>query len=59
MKGLDKYDVGSNYDQSFMYYTDALAMIYYKQKKYQEAFDEQSKLIHFDFLDDSNRERYV
>ena len=59
MKNLDKYDEQANYDHTFMFYTDALAMILYKQKKYQQAFDEQSKLINFDFIDDSNRERYV
>ncbi|GGP04031.1 hypothetical protein GCM10010992_14720 [Cloacibacterium rupense] len=56
---LNEYDAQSNYDQKFMFYTDALGMILYKQKRYQEAFAEQSKFINFDFIDDSNRERYV
>lgn len=59
INNLGKYEDKSDYDQTFMYYTDALGMVLYKQKKYQEAFDEQSKLINFDFIDDSNLERYV
>ena len=59
MNNLSKYEVKSTFDETFMYYTDALAMVLYKEKKYQEAFDEQSKLINFDFIDDGNRERYV
>ena len=59
INNLNEYDAQSNYDQTFMFYTDALGMILYKQKRYQEAFAEQSKFINFDFIDDSNRERYV
>lgn len=59
VKNIGKYEQKEDYDQTWMFYTDALAMILYKQKKYQQAFNEQSKLINFDFIDDGNRERYV
>lgn len=58
-KNLGKYEDKEDFNQPFMFYTDALAMVLYKQKKFKEAFDEQNKIINFDFLDDSNRERYV
>ena len=59
VNNLDKYQQKSDFDQSFTYYTDALALVLYKEKKYQEAFDEQSKIIDSRLIDDSNRERYV
>lgn len=59
LKDLDKYQQKSDFDQTFIYYTDALAVVLYKEKKYQQAFDQQSKLIDSPLIDDSNRERYV
>ncbi len=59
VKNLDKYQQKSDFDQTFIYYTEALALVLYKEKKYQEAFDLQSKLIDSPLIDDSNRERYV
>lgn len=59
VNNLDKYQQKSDFDQTFTYYTDALALVLYKEKKYQEAFDQQSKIIDSLLIDDSNRERYV
>lgn len=56
---LGKYEQKSDYDRTLMYYTDALALVLYKEKKYQEAFDQMSEIIESPFIEDSNRERYV
>ena len=56
---LDKYQQKSDFNQTFIYYTDALGLVLYKQKKYAEAFNEQSKIIDSPLIDDSNRERYM
>ncbi len=56
---LGKYEEKSDYDKTLMYYTDALALVLYKQGKYDQAFMEMSKIIDFPFLEDSNRERYI
>ena len=59
INNLGEYDQKLNYDDSLMFYTDALALVYYKEKKYQQAFNEQSKIIDLSNIDDTNRERYV
>lgn len=56
---LDKYQQKSDYNQTFNYYTDALGLVLYKEKKYTEAYKEQSRIIDSPLIDDSNRERYV
>ncbi|WP_417431291.1 TlpA family protein disulfide reductase [Halpernia sp.] len=59
LNNLGKYEEKSEYNDQYLYYTDALALVLYKEKKYDQAFLEQSKIIDLTNIDDTNRERYV